>query len=229
MHTDLWDAVQKTDPKHTKQFNTGSFKGTAISPMWLIRRATEQWGPMGAAWGVRILDERVMQGAPLLGKTGEVIGHESIHLVQAEVFYPLGDKEGKIPCFGQTQFCGQRKDGRLYTDEEAPKKSLTDALTKGLSWLGFAADVHMGLFDDSKYVNRMDMEFRQEEEKTPTLAKNLQILRTAARMGTPALQTAWKMIPDAQKKLISVGEWESIKAEAKRVDETVDHPEEVAV
>ena len=40
-----------------------------------------------------------------------------------------------------------------FTDEEAPKKSLTDALSKAMSWLGFAADIHLGRWDDNKYVN----------------------------------------------------------------------------
>ena len=35
------------------------------------------------------------------------------------------------------------------------KKVATDALTKGLSKLGFNADVFMGKFDDNKYVNSL--------------------------------------------------------------------------
>ena len=35
------------------------------------------------------------------------------------------------------------------------KKVATDALTKGLSKLGFNADVFMGMFDDNKYVNKL--------------------------------------------------------------------------
>ena len=38
-------------------------------------------------------------------------------------------------------------------DDDCIKKVATDALTKGLSKLGFNADVFMGRFDDNKYVN----------------------------------------------------------------------------
>ena len=39
------------------------------------------------------------------------------------------------------------------------KKCSTDALTKGLSALGFNADVFLGKFDDNKYVAKMTQEF----------------------------------------------------------------------
>ena len=38
-------------------------------------------------------------------------------------------------------------------DDDCIKKVATDALTKGLSKLGFNADVFMGRFDDNKYVD----------------------------------------------------------------------------
>jgi hypothetical protein len=66
--------------------------------------------------------------------------------------------EGHIEQWGQTPMEGTNKNG-AYVDEEAPKKAVTDAVTKCLSYLGFAGDVHMGLFDDSKYV-----EERKKEE-----------------------------------------------------------------
>ena len=103
---------------------------------------------MGGTWGVEIIDDRVLEGAPLLGKDGDVIGHEMVHVIRINLRHPTG----AVPGYGQTMLVGSNKNG-IYTDEEAPKKSLTDALTKALSWLGFAADIHMGRWDDNKYVN----------------------------------------------------------------------------
>lgn len=158
----LWNEVCKTDPAHTKSFKgRGGFEATAISPMYMIRKATERWGPMGDRWGIRIIKDEFVVGAPIRDEKGVVLANEILHKVQAEIFYP-GDTtemtEGKVPCFGQTLFVSKSKYGPA-TDEDAPKKSLTDALTKGLSWLGFAADVHMGLYDDNKYVNQIKEEF----------------------------------------------------------------------
>jgi len=43
-------------------------------------------------------------------------------------------------------------------DEEAPKKSLTDAMKKCLSLLGVCSDVFMGEFDDRTYVEAAQLE-----------------------------------------------------------------------
>src|SRR5690606_23505473 len=44
-------------------------------------------------------------------------------------------------------------------DDEAFKKAFTDATLNGFKALGVAADIHMGLFDDDKYVSAMEREF----------------------------------------------------------------------
>ena len=157
----IWSSVDKTDPKYTKEFNRGGgFKGTATNATYLARRATEMFGPMGIGWGVDVIDEAYVNGQPLFDGDGNVLCHAVIHKVRAKLWYTWGDKRGEITHFGHTDFIGKNKNG-IFTDEEAPKKSLTDAMTKCLSLLGFASDVHLGMFDDSKYVASR----RQEEEK----------------------------------------------------------------
>ena len=160
---ELWNSVRTPDPAFTKTFKrSGGFSGTATSPTYLIQLATEKWGPMGGNWGVEIVSERIVEGTPLIAKDGvTVIGRESVHVCQINLRHP----GGTVPAFGQTQFVGVTKYGP-FTDEEAPKKSLTDALTKALSWLGFAADIHLGLFDDVNYVR--DVRRMKAEEATQT-------------------------------------------------------------
>lgn len=165
-NTKLWNEVRTPDPKHTKAFNRGGgFKGTATNVVYLIQRATELWGPMGGKWGVEIKNERYVDGAPII-IDGNVVCRQIIHVIQIELRHP----DGVVPGIGQTEFVGKNKNG-LFTDEEAPKKSLTDALTKAMSWLGFAADIHMGLWDDNKYVNNVRIAFERaaEEEHPETL------------------------------------------------------------
>jgi hypothetical protein len=141
----LWRAVEKTDPKYTKAFSrAGGFSGTAINATYLVRKATELWGPMGSEWGAEVADERYVEGAD-----GTII-----HVLRINFRYP----QGAFPSYGQTTFVGQNKNGK-FTDEEAPKKSMTDAITKALSMLGFSADVFLGLYDDNKYVNDRKAEF----------------------------------------------------------------------
>lgn len=160
----LWDAVRTPDPAATKAFTkSGGFKGTATNAVYLIQRATELWGPMGAKWGVEIVDDRVIDGAPLLGKDGAVIGRELLHVIRINLRHP----SGSVPGYGQTMLVCANKYGP-YTDEEAPKKSLTDALTKALSWLGFAADIHLGRWDDNKYVNQAKAAYAEQAPDTPS-------------------------------------------------------------
>ena len=151
---DLWEKVCETDPKFTKNFvRSQGFKGLAINPTYLARKATELWGSIGFRWGFTIEDEKLVPGAPFI-ENGAVVGHETIHVVTIKVWYPTGDKDaptGYVQHKGQTTFCGKNKYG-YFTDEEAPKKSVTDGLSKCLSMLGFSADVYLGSFDGDKYT-----------------------------------------------------------------------------
>lgn len=156
----LWQAVEKTDPQFTKPFSRGGgFRGTATNATYLAKKATELFGPMGIGWGIEILDEAIMDGAPL-DEQGHV---EKIHKVRVKLWYKLNGERGEVVQFGQTTFVGRNKHG-YFTDEEAPKKSLTDAMSKCLSLLGFSADVHLGRFDDNKYVSDLREEFAQRAQ-----------------------------------------------------------------
>lgn len=162
-NTSLWQAVEKTDPSFTKQFSRGGgFKGTATNATYLARKATEQFGPCGTGWGVQVVDEEIIDGAPLLLE-GVVVAHERIHKVRAKLWYMRDGQRGEVEQFGQTQMVGKNKNG-FFTDEEAPKKSLTDAMSKCLSLLGFSADIHLGLYDDNKYVAKLEQEFANGTE-----------------------------------------------------------------
>ena len=156
---ELWEKVEKTDPEHTKAFQKGGgFKGTAIKPIYLIKKATELWGPAGNAWGWGVTDEKIIDGAPLI-LNGLCVGYEKLHSVRIDLYYPTGVKEhgkafGNVESYGHTILCGQRSNGAFFTDDEAPKKSLTDAIGKALHYLGFSADVYFGQFDGSKYETK---------------------------------------------------------------------------
>lgn len=154
----IWDAVQATDPKYTKAFNRGGgFKGTATNATYLAKKATEQFGPCGIGWGVNVVNEQLITGAPHMSE-GVVIANDIIHKLHVKFWYVRDGMRGEIEQFGQTQMVGKNKNG-FYTDEEAPKKSMTDAMSKCLSLLGFSADIHLGLYDDNKYVSEMQEKF----------------------------------------------------------------------
>ena len=133
--TDLWDAVCKTDPSHTKQVaQRGGF--TAIDATYQIHQATIQFGPAGIGWGWDF----------------ELIWPPNDSVV-AKVTLWHGKKEQTITQAGQKRLNQGDK-----PDEDAVKKAVTDGLTKCLSYLGCNADVFLGKFDDNKYVAAMKAE-----------------------------------------------------------------------
>lgn len=155
--TDLWDRLGKTDPSHTKQFKrSGGFSGTAIKPMWSYRRMTEEYGPCGEGWGVNEPSFQVVSGPE-----GEV-------LVYCTVSIWHGARDRTVFGVGGDKVVGKNKYG-LSSDDEAFKKAFTDAVTNALKLIGVGADVHMGMFDDSKYVNERKQD---EARKDSTPADN---------------------------------------------------------
>lgn len=153
--SDLWDTLSKTDPKHTKGFSrAGGFKGTAIKPMWVWQRLTELFGPCGTGWGF---------GQP----TFQVVtGDNKETLVYCTVSAWHGKPENVLFGVGGDKVVSHIKANAQYNrperwenDDEAFKKAFTDALMNAFKFLGVAADVHMGLFDDNKYVQAMREEF----------------------------------------------------------------------
>ena len=160
----LWASVEHTDPKFTKQFKRGGgFTGTAINPTWLHKRATETFGPVGRGWGWTIVEER-----QVASPAGETV----MWFSKVRVWYLLDGLRYETPeQWGGTEMCGKNKYG-AFMDEEAPKKTITDAVGKCLSYLGFAADVFMGLYDDSKYVAEVRHQFQSGDAAKEPVATN---------------------------------------------------------
>ncbi|MEQ6968587.1 exodeoxyribonuclease VIII-like protein, partial [Pectobacterium polaris] len=180
----IWQRVQRTDPARTKRKETWKGFGdkrelvravTSVNPTYQIMRATEIFGPFGLGWGVDIAEERFDPGLPLMepvfDSTGREINRKPMrdsdgslvrtqnHTMQIKLWYLLDGNRGEIPAFGHTKYLYATNSGGMVCDDEVGKKSLTDAITKGLSALGFSADVYMGLFDDGEYAHKNEAEF----------------------------------------------------------------------
>jgi hypothetical protein len=151
---DLWHSVEKTDPKHVKKITGKPYEGSSPNPYSLVMRATEKFGPVGIGWGFTIIKEEIVQGAMI--SPGFYQQH---HKATVRVWYEWNNKRGEVEHIGQTEFSGQRANGKLFTDEDACKKSVTDALGKALSFLGFSGDIFIGRWDDSKYQAELRREF----------------------------------------------------------------------
>lgn len=153
--TAIWDKLSKTDPKHTKGFKrAGGFSGTAVKPQWVVSRLTEEFGPVGVGWGH---NEPSFQLVP--GDNREMLVFCTVqcwHTERENTFFGVGGDKVVTYIKANEQY---NRPERWENDDEAFKKAFTDAIMNAFKFLGVAADVHMGLFDDSKYVQEMRDEF----------------------------------------------------------------------
>lgn len=169
----IWRSVMRTDPRFTKQMTGTGFEGTSINAEYMIMRATEIFGPIGSRWGFEILEDRMIPGAPFseaIYEDKKFIGNrmlrdgdgtllfEQNHSMKIRLWYQTEADEGSVHAYGATPYMYKTKNG-IKCDGEAQKKSLTDALKKALSLLGFSADVWLGLYDLAEYQAENTTEF----------------------------------------------------------------------
>ena len=181
---ELWRSVEKTDPKHVKPITGKSYSGSSPKPYYLIRKATETFGPIGQGWGFSILSERIEDGSD----------GDKLHIARVKVWYEWNGKRGEVEHIGATPFSGKRSSGKSFIDEDAAKKSVTDALIKALSYIGFAGDIFMGRYDDSAYVREIGEEFREAERNNEPASDELYMrhaLDKIAAMTDRAELDAW--------------------------------------
>lgn len=203
----IWKQVQRTDPRFTKPLEGAGFQGTSINSNYMFMRATEIFGPIGEGWGYEVVEEKFLDGKPL---TEPVLENNK----QVALRY-LRDADGSLFCEQnhsiKIQFWYRRKDGKccyfesygatpyryqtqygIKVDSEVIKKSLTDAIKKALSMLGFSSDVFMGMHDNPEYLIKNKLEFeikaasenaedsvRIREELDEKFTRNTETMRTA--------------------------------------------------
>jgi len=139
---ELWNRLCRTDPAKTKQVSRGGGrKFTAIDAHSQVMRATEEWGPCGGDWKFDF----------------EWIDTPDLWVAEVTLCYPSGVPT-RPPCCVKHVGTAKREN-KWGVDDDAPKKAITDGLTKCLSYTGMNADVFLGLFDDNKYVAALREEF----------------------------------------------------------------------
>ena len=154
----IWREVDRTDPAHTKKVSFGR-EFTSIDAHYQVMRATEEFGPVGEGW--TYITTFGYETIPIGGDAAPIVwcdmaimwGPSSVSEYGTRTF---ANQYGPIRCS-----CPVAERGRF--DKDAPKKAMTDCLTKGLSHLGFNADVFLGKFDDNAYVQKMRQEFAAEK------------------------------------------------------------------
>lgn len=141
----LWNAVARTNPSHTKEVKLGR-KITAIDPYRQIMNATEQFGPAAQGWGWSCVQVEQLT---------------AINEIACLVRVWVGTPDKYIEQWGQNGLFIDKAEKKKDTD--CMKKAVTDGVTKCLSTMGFNADVFLGQFDDSKYINESKQFFAASE------------------------------------------------------------------
>ncbi len=139
----LWKMVERTDPKYTRTFEYENGKVlTTVEAYYQIKIATALWGPYGSTWGFKDIS---------------IAKYSNQAVYKAVFYYPEGSFEilNSIP---------------LKTRDFA-KRLETDTLTKALSRLGFSADIFMGRFDDSKYIDMLKTKFKSKRTEPKSTSK----------------------------------------------------------
>ena len=160
---ELWNKVCVTKKSDTKDFSgKGGFKGTCIKAQSQRKRATETFGPYGIKWGVE--SEKYLVIA---------LNHDDVHdtllRYTAQLYYDLDGVKGAFPICAEIDFYMFAK-GSWRRNTDVYKKVRTDALTKGLSELGFNSDIFEGhaAWDDNKYGDEREGAERPERKTNQT-------------------------------------------------------------
>ena len=185
----IWKRVQRTDPRFTKPLEGMGFIGTSINSNYMFMRATEIFGPIGEGWGYEVLEEKFIDGKPLVEpvldernkqvatrflRDGDgALFCEQNHSIKIRFWYIIEcETRGEFESYGATPYRYQTNYG-IKVDGEAIKKSLTDAIKKALSMLGFSSDVFMGMHDNPEYLasNKLEFEIKNASEKAEDITR----------------------------------------------------------
>ncbi|MEX9222663.1 hypothetical protein AB7W86_03330 [Providencia rettgeri] len=177
-HLNIWKRVQRTDARFTKPLDGVGYTGTSINSTYMFMRATEIFGPIGEGWGYEIVEDKFVNGKPLtepvLDERNKQVATrflrdgdgslfcEQNHSLKIRFWYTIEcETRGEFESYGATPYRYQTTYG-IKVDGEVFKKSLTDAIKKALSMLGFSSDVYMGMHDNPEYVasNKLEYEIK---------------------------------------------------------------------
>ncbi|MBW5853149.1 transcription termination factor [Yersinia enterocolitica] len=203
----IWKQVQRTDPQFTQKLDGVGYAGTSINAEYMFMRATELFGPTGTGWGYEIFEDQMLPGAPMsepIYEGSRLIGKRILrdgdgtlitglnHSIGIRFWYLNNGERKEVISFGATPYLYMSNKSQTVCDGEAKKKSLTDAIKKALSMLGFSADIYLGYFDNPEYTKENAIEFdiknatnkaegatRLREELDEELKKVAETLRTA--------------------------------------------------
>lgn len=153
----IWNSVKQVPTNLLKPIQFGALKGKSdINPQWRMQAMTEAFGVVGHGWTYRIVrtwseyapDQSVMCFAEVAVKT--------------KLDGQWGEEFSGI---GGSALVSKNKNG-LQPNDEGYKMATTDALSVAFKSVGVAADIYLGNYDGSKYLNIQPQQPQQPQQKT---------------------------------------------------------------
>lgn len=194
VNMELYNRFGKTPKEAQKLIEAGRLKGmTDINPMFRIKSLTEEFGPVGFGWYYEITNKWLEQGAD-----GVVAAFVDINLY---VKYN-GEWSKPIQGTGGSAFVAKETKG-LYTDDEAYKKALTDAISIACKSLGMCADIYYS--KDSKFGTKYDVV--NSNDNTTTSKKVTNTTTTTNTTNNTTTQKEYKIDIEFLSKPIGSGKY----------------------
>lgn len=152
----LYEKVRAVPKEAQKEIGGGRLKGmTDINPMWRIKTLTEEFGACGLGWKYEVMKQWLEPNI----HTREVCAFCNINL-----YVKFGEIWSE-PIFGTggSAFSAEEKGG-IYTNDEAYKMALTDAISVACKSLGIGADIYWQK-DNTKYNDDKKKNLEKPAEK----------------------------------------------------------------
>lgn len=160
MCLELWNKLNKPPGTALKAIGAGRLKGKSdVNPQWRIKVMTDTFGPCGIGWKYTVEKQWTERGT-----NDQVFAFVNVNLYVKND----GAWSDAIPGTGGSMLITKEKEG-LHNSDEAFKMATTDALSVAMKMLGVAAEVYLGNWDGSKYINQEEQKAEKKEE--PKTAK----------------------------------------------------------
>jgi len=171
---ELWNSVEKSSPYQLSKITFG--RGfISINAHSQVKKATEVFGVMGEGWKVE----------------GEIVGNtpEDFCIIQVNAFRKVeGGWSAPVTQFG----CAEWKSAKGKMDVDAPKKAMTDGMTKCLSYWGMNADVFLSEWDNKD----IDQAKRAENAAEDTKSVSVYVDNILACANMDELKTKYMEVPN---------------------------------
>lgn len=156
VNTEIWNKMAKPPTTALKTIHAGRLKGMSdINPQWRYRAMTEVFGPCGVGWKYTI-DQ--IWNVP--ASEDQVFAFARVSLyVKVD-----GEWSEPIPGVGGSMLIAKELKG-LHSSDEGYKMAVTDALSTACKMIGVAADIYMGRWDGSKYLDDSGKDDSRDKEK----------------------------------------------------------------